>query len=148
MHVLGVIVFFAQALLPPVQGYVLPAPDDAAVLQLVLPDGRSDIVTGFNCDGIVPWQNVGVWQIANVPGQAVVAPIDNLGNVVTQEVVEDGLASTMCSVAFLAPLSGGPCMVDALARCDVMQELSLIGSPPIHIQEGIPQWDASAPTHR
>jgi hypothetical protein len=121
--VLGAAIF-AQALVAPVQAYTVPGPT-SDTLQLVMPTGRGDVELGFNCSQIGAWRNVEVWQITNVPGQVVVAPIDNYGRVVIQEASDDGgITSALCGAAFVSDVIGSPCQVDDDGRCDVAFEAS------------------------
>src|SRR5579884_3853323 len=103
----------AQALIAPTQGYTTP---EGA---LATPDGRYALSFGWNCDAIGLGQNVEVYFVSNVPGQAMLAPLDETGRVATAVALPDGtVQSQLCSV-LIERASDLPCALNAEGLCDV-----------------------------
>ena len=102
----------AQTMMTPVQAYT------TFNGELATDDGRYSITWGHNCDAIPLGGNVEMWRLADVPSQAVLAPMDETGQVETIQVTDDGTAqSLMCSVA-LTPLPASVCATDELGKCN------------------------------
>ena len=103
----------AQTMLTPVHAYT------TLDGELATGDGRYLITWGHNCDAIPLGANVEMWRLAEIPTQAVLAPMDEDGQGATVQITQEGTAqSLMCSVA-LTPVSASSCATDDLGNCNI-----------------------------
>jgi len=109
-------ILVAQALLAPVQAYTTLGGE------LVTPDGHYVISWGHNCDAIPLGANVELWLVDGVPGQAALAPLDDMSAPATvQATGPDTVASQLCST-LLEHVDSTPCATSEAGACDIARE--------------------------